>query len=230
MTFTDGRHDEDPGDFAQADEARARAPGAGGLRGEAERVNGGVAETCGAGGEAALLADALTARGVEWAGAGAFEESIAVLRRAMRLAQEAGANAQAARAALTLIEEHAPSGRLAESEAAEVYRRAEDLLKGTRDAGDVARLRACARLVIRLLSGLGLHDEGFSFYGEVQRLEERLIGRALESEAGDVSRAARRLGLKHQSLSHMLNSRHRRLLAKRKPPGCGRRGVVGKRR
>ena len=49
-------------------------------------------------------------------------------------------------------------------------------------------------------------------------MEARLIGQALELEGGSVSRAAKRLGLKHQSVTHMLQARHKKLMDKRTPP------------
>ncbi|HEX8685177.1 MAG TPA: helix-turn-helix domain-containing protein, partial [Pyrinomonadaceae bacterium] len=103
-----------------------------------------------------------------------------------------------------------------------------ELLQDTQDEEDIARLRGCARAVIRRLSGGQLHDEDFSFYGAVHELEASLIAQALEMEAGSVSRAARRLGLKHQSLTHMLKARHRSLMDKRTPPERRRRSIIKK--
>lgn len=71
-----------------------------------------------------------------------------------------------------------------------------------------------------------LRDKNFSFYGAVHELEARLIEQALESEKGSVSRAAKRLGLKHQSLSHMLHSRHKKLMSKRTPPEKRLRSII----
>lgn len=48
-------------------------------------------------------------------------------------------------------------------------------------------------------------------------MEAKLIGRALEEAGGSVMRAARLLGVYHQSLITMLNVRHKRLLKKRAP-------------
>ena len=62
----------------------------------------------------------------------------------------------------------------------------------------------------------------------MHELEASLIGQALEIEAGSVSRAARRLGLKHQSLSHMLKARHKSLIDKRTPPTKRRRSIIKK--
>ena len=217
-----------PGNLAQVDETRARVLVAEGKYREAARVLEGVVRGLEQGGEAALLADALTVQGVARARLGSSAESLESLRRAMRVAQEAGANTQAGLAALTLIEEHGSSGRVPDSELAEVYGRADALLRETQDAEDIARLRACARVVVGRLAGAQMHEEGFSFYGAVHELEERLIGRALELEGGSVSRAAKRLGLKHQSLSHMLSARHKRLMGKRTPPAKRRRSIIKK--
>jgi tetratricopeptide (TPR) repeat protein len=221
---------KDPGILAQVDETRARVFIAEGRYAEANRVMAGVIRTLEQGGASALLADALTVRGVVWARLGVFENSVKVLRRALAVAQDAGALISAGLAALTLIEEHGTARRLSKSELVEVYRRADELLKGTQDAEDVARLRACARLVIASLSGAQLHEKDFSLQGAVHELEARLIEYALELERGSVTRAARRLGLKHQSLSHMLRSRHQELLGKRTPPNPRGRSFIKKTR
>ena len=72
-----------------------------------------------------------------------------------------------------------------------IYQRADELLKGTQDAEDKERLRACARVVIKRLSGMQLHDKNFSFYGAVHELESRLIEQALEEAGGSVTRERR---------------------------------------
>jgi tetratricopeptide (TPR) repeat protein len=209
---------KDTGNLAQVDETRARVLVAEKKYRDAERVIAGVVKTFEQGGEAALLADALTIQGVAWAQLGSFDSSINILRQAMKVAQDSGAPTQAGLAALTLIEEHGATWRLPESELAKIYRRAHELLKGTQDAEDKGRLLACALIVIKRLSGMEIQDKNFSFYGAVHELEERLIGQALEIEGGSVSRAAKRLGLKHQSLNHMLRARHKKLMGKRTPP------------
>jgi DNA-binding protein Fis len=187
-----------------------------------------VIKTFEAGGESALLADALTLQGVVWARLGGFKSSINILRRSIEVAQQSGALAQAGQAALTLIEEHGATWRLPESEVSKVYQRANELLKGTQDAEDKERLRACALIVIKRLSGMQMHDKNFTFYGAVQELEARLIEQALELEGGSITRAARRLGLKRQSLSHMLQARHKKLFDKRTPPEKRLRSIIKK--
>lgn len=53
---------------------------------------------------------------------------------------------------------------------------------------------------------------GFSFREEVRRFEARLLERALRDAGGVISDAAKLLGIKRQSLSSMLHTRHQELL------------------
>ncbi len=52
---------------------------------------------------------------------------------------------------------------------------------------------------------------------EVQALEHELIEGALDATEGSITYAARRLGIPHQTLNYMLETRHRDLLQKRTP-------------
>jgi transcriptional regulator with PAS, ATPase and Fis domain len=65
--------------------------------------------------------------------------------------------------------------------------------------------------------------EGFSLEAEVHKYEERIIRQALRDAGRHVTRAARLLGVKHQSLAHMLKTRHRELLSERKAAATRRR-------
>lgn len=89
-------------------------------------------------------------------------------------------------------------------------------LSVTQDARDIARLRACARIVIKKLFGAEL-DDNFTFYETVLQYEARFIEQALREEKGSITRAAHRLGITHQRLGAMLKSRHKNLLNKRTP-------------
>jgi tetratricopeptide (TPR) repeat protein len=219
---------KDSGNLAQVDETRARVLIAEQRYREANRVMAGVIQTLEKGGESALLADALTVQGVVWARLGIVDSSVNILRQAMRAAQDYGALSSAGQAALTLIEEHGATWRLPETELVKVYARADELLKDTQDAEDITRLRACARVVIKRLAGMQLHDKNFSFYSAVQEMEARLIEQALELEGGSVTRAAKRLGLKRQSLAHMLRARHKKLQTKRTPSTPRKRSIIKK--
>ena len=139
-----------------------------------------------------------------------------------------GALVNAGLASLTLIEEHGADARLSEVELMKVYQRTDELLKRTQDAEEIGRLRACARIVIKRLSGMRLNDKDFTLYAAVYELEARLSEQALEMEEGSLTRAANRLGLKHQSLAHMLKTRHKQLLDKRTPTKRRLRSIIKK--
>ena len=174
----------------------------------------GVVETFESGGEPALLADALIIKATAQARLGDYEESLHTFRSAIRIAKRAGALSNAGRAAVAMIEEHAK--RLSEAELYRAYERADDLLAATQDAEDIARLRACARVVTRRLYGPEL-DEYFTLPEAVMEYEARFVERALVEEGGSITRAAQRLSVSHQTLSSMLKTRHKKLQSKRKP-------------
>ncbi len=217
---------KDAGNSAQVDETRARVFLAEGKYREANRVLAGVIQTLEKSGESALLADALTVQGIVWVRLGSVESSIDIINHAMRMAQDSGALTQAGLAALTLIEEHGAAGQLPESELVKVYRRADELLKGTQDAEDIARLRACARTVIEKLSGAQLSDKDFYLPDVVRAYEAKFIREALEAEQGSITRAAKRLGVQHQSLINILKTRHKELLSLRTPAKPRRRSII----
>jgi tetratricopeptide (TPR) repeat protein len=208
---------KDPGTLAQVDETRARVLLAERNYREAARVLAGAVRTFEQGGESALLADALTLQGILWARRGAYDESAVILRRAADMAEGLGAQSTAGRALLTFLEEHGERRVFSPEEVYDAYLRADRLLTGTQDAEDVARLRACSQVVMRRLAGSRIQDKNFSFYTAVHEVEARLIEQALEGAGGSVVRAARLLGLKHQTLTSMLQTRHEKLLPKRTP-------------
>ncbi len=214
MVFTRLR---DAGSLAQVDETRARVLVAERKYRDAERTLAGAVKTLEAGDASALLAEALTVQGVVWARLWAYEESISVLRRAAEVAESVGALSSAGQAILTLIEEHGATRRLPAAEVSDAYLRADRLLRNTQDAEDRERLRAVARVVIGRLSDTPIHDKNFSLYGAVHEFEAKLIGQALEDSGGSVTKAARLLGLSHQTLIAMLQSRHKGLRVKRSP-------------
>ena len=208
---------KDVGMLAQVDETRARVLVAEGRYRDADRTLAGVLKTLESGDESALLADALTIQGVVWARLRAYESSMDILRRAADVAESVGALSNAGQAVITLIEEHGASKRLTSSEVHDAYLRANRLLKGTQDAEDKERLRACSLIVMRRLSDPVIHEKSFSLYGAVQDLEAKLIGQALEAADGSITKAARILGLSHQTLDSMLKGRHEGLQEKRAP-------------
>jgi CheY-like chemotaxis protein/tetratricopeptide (TPR) repeat protein len=214
----------DSGVVAQVDETQARVLVAEGRYAEAKIVIAGAVAALREGGEQALLADALTVQGIVQSRLGEHEQSVVTLREAMDAAEYAGALESAGHAALALVEEHGEA-RLSADEVYETYRRADSLLARTQDAEDIARLRDCARLVMCRFANVAL-PEGFSLPRAVRAYEARFVEQALIEESGSVSRAARRLGVKHQSLAHMLSHRHKGLLSARTPVVPRRRSII----
>ncbi|MDT4955374.1 MAG: two-component system, NtrC family, response regulator AtoC [Acidobacteriota bacterium] len=68
--------------------------------------------------------------------------------------------------------------------------------------------------------------EDCSLVEEVLSYERGLIQRALEATQGGVTRAARLLGITHQTLSLILSNRHKDLLGARKPVRTRRRSII----
>ena len=218
----------DTGRLAQVEETRARLLVDEKQYREAGQVIARAVEVLEQGGGSALLADALTTQGVVLARLGDDERSVEVLRRAVGVAEEAGALPNAGLAALTLIEEHGARRAITQDELYDLYRRTDRMLKDTQDAETVARLRACASVVMRRMANVQFDDQNFTLFGAVHELEEKLIGKALEDAGGSVTKAARLLGIRHQSLINMLNVRHGKLLNLRKPQEKRRRSIIKK--
>jgi tetratricopeptide (TPR) repeat protein len=214
MIFTRLR---DAGSLAQVDETRARVLVAEGKYRDADRTLAGVLKTLERGDESALLADALTVQGVVWARLRVYGSSLNILRRAAELAEGVGAHASAGQAMLALIEEHGATWRLPPDEVYEAYMRADRLLKDTQESEDAERLRACARVVMNRLTTVQFRDKNFTLPGAVHQFESKLIERALDEAGGSLTKAARLLGISHQTLDSILNKRHRPLAGKRKP-------------
>lgn len=218
----------DAGLLAQVDETRARVLIAEKQYREASKIIAGAVKALEQGGEAALLADALTIQGIAWARLGGHESSINILRRAANVAEESGALSNAATAMMTLIEEHGAKRSISKAELYNLYQRTDKLLKDTQNAGEVDRLRACARIVMRRLAGIQLSDKNFTLHGAVQELEAKFIEWALDEAGGSITRAAKLLGIHHQTLTAMLQTRHKRLQSKRTPPEKRLKSIIRK--
>jgi DNA-binding NtrC family response regulator len=144
----------------------------------------------------------------------------------MDVRKSCDSRADAGRAALTLIEEQGAGRAVSPAELYELYRRADELLGVTPLAEDAARLRACARVVMQRMAGPRPGEPDFSLRSAVREVEERCIEQALEAAGGSVTHAARLLGLRHQTFTSMLNSRHRKLLPKRSPAEKRLRSII----
>jgi tetratricopeptide (TPR) repeat protein len=206
---------KDEGLVAQVNETRARVLVAEKRYQEASRVINDVVKKVEQCGEQALLADALIWQAITQARL-RDQQSFHTFQRAINVAENAGALSSAGLAALSLIEEH--SERLSEYEIYHIYSRADSFLKDTQDTEDIARLRACARIVNKKLLGPQIGDKGFHLTKVARAYEAKFIEQALERAGGIVSRAAKLLGFTHHgSLTNLLKRRHKNLAPKRTP-------------
>jgi DNA-binding NtrC family response regulator len=80
--------------------------------------------------------------------------------------------------------------------------------------GEVITAQAVEAVALRKTQGANFHQPWIdcSMWEEVRLYEAKLIKQALEMGGGSVVRAAELLGISHQSLSAMLNKRHKDLL------------------
>ena len=214
---------EDAGSLAQVRETRARVFLAEKRYEKAADVISGAIGTLEKAGEKALLADALTVQATIEARLGFHYRAIPTFVQAVKVARDAGALESAGLAALSLLEEYAAS-RLSEDEVYETYCLADGLLRETQDAEAIARLRACARRVARRLAVVQIGGD-FSLPEALKADEARFIKRALKEADGRVSRAARLLGINHQKLNYLLETRHKDLMPARKPIVRRRRAI-----
>jgi transcriptional regulator with PAS, ATPase and Fis domain len=87
---------------------------------------------------------------------------------------------------------------------------------------------AVETLVVRQKQTAGLADvwAGCSLDEEVWLYERSLIQMALNAARGQVTKAARLLGISHQRLSSILQGRHKDLVAARTPVKRRRRSII----
>jgi tetratricopeptide (TPR) repeat protein len=216
----------DAGSVAQVRETQSRVLLAEKRYKKATEVISGAVGTLEKVGEPALLSDALTVQATIHARLGHHYLSLPAFRRAVKVAEDAGAVENAGLAALSMIEEHG-AARMSEAEVYAAYRRADALLKHTQDAEAIARLRACARIVTQRLAG-EKRGATLSFPEAVQAYEARLIKQALKDAKGSITQAAKRLGISYQWLSYLLETRHKDLQPARMPPVKRKRSIIKK--
>lgn len=96
---------------------------------------------------------------------------------------------------------------------------------------DTVITRAAVEAVAaRITTPLSLTDPwaGCSLADEVLRFESRIVKQALEASGGSVTQAARLLGITHQRLCAMLQSRHKSLLLAKKTTRPRKRRIITK--
>jgi transcriptional regulator with GAF, ATPase, and Fis domain len=114
--------------------------------------------------------------------------------------------------------------QLSRTELLASYRRADDYVGDQASQSDQQALKICGRIVI---------DKVEVLYGtleaEVKDFEVRLIAQALERHSGNVTGAARELGITRQGLARILEGRHGKTLAgARQPKRVRRKSIIRK--
>jgi tetratricopeptide (TPR) repeat protein len=217
---------EDFGTVAQVNETRARVFLALERYAEAEKIAFNAVSALEKGGEQSLLAEALITQGVALARLGRRESAHSVLKHAAEIAATAGDPESSGNALLTIIEEL--SDFLAAVQIKELYEQADRQLGDRLDAEIVERLRACIRLLLAKATSLAVDQplSDGSLEQEMGRYEAELIREALDQARGSVTRAAKLLGLSHQGLCYIINTRHKKLLEARKPVRVRRKPII----
>ena len=189
---------------------------------EAEAVARKAATTLEKGGHQCLLADALIAQGIALARLQRNERAQFIFQRAIEAAYTVGALNKAGLAALTMIEE--VSG-LAPATLQAGYERAHEWLTDSQSQGVLVRLnKAAGKFVSSLRSKLSAEDateilltKNFHLQDKMLKYERSIIRKALAQSNGSVTHAASLLGLTHQGLAYVIQSRHPDLLKQRTP-------------
>jgi len=213
---------------AQMIESRARTFLAQARYAEAAQTASAAASALEGGEEQSLLAEALVTQGIALARMTQYQSAFAVLQRAAQVAEAAGDLESSARTFLTMV--HELSDFLSISQISGLYQEADQRLGQELDSRTVRELRACGRLLMERIAAAttSLPAAGGSLEQEVLRHEGEWIRQALTQARGSVTRAARLLGLTHQGLCYIINTRHNSLLAARAPVRVRRKSIMKK--
>ena len=216
---------KDRSGVAQVDETRARVFLAEGRYAEAEQAAGASVNALGQGGRQSLLAEALISHGIALARLKHYDYARSTFLRAMEIAHQSGALNDTGLAALTMLEEL--SGNLDIDEMQTVYERAYCWLTPSQHLPTLHRLLHTASRIlsvgrkkkpataaeIEIITSLG----NVALDEMMRRFENDIIRQALIASQGSITRAALLLGLSHQRLGYIMESRHRDLQSFRTP-------------
>ncbi|HEV7645634.1 MAG TPA: tetratricopeptide repeat protein [Pyrinomonadaceae bacterium] len=168
------------------------------------------------GGENSTLAESLTTLAIVLSRGGDLKEAMSTFDEAKKTALSVGDTESAGNALLTYIEELQPY--LTPIVIRKLYLEADDLLKNSPKIGTISRLQKIARKQLEINSTDALFKsekfvswKNFSLPGAVHTFESEIILKAINDAGGRVTKAARLLGMPHQSLSIILHSRHKDL-------------------
>jgi tetratricopeptide (TPR) repeat protein len=173
-------------------------------------------------GHLCLLADALITHGIALARLHHEDRALFAFQKAIDVSQQVEVLNKAGLAALSMIEEigSLPPGTLHAE-----YLRARQWLKESQGKDVLLRLNEAANKVVASLGG-DLNTEEVNeilltkprdLRRAVLEYERSMIKQALARADGKVSHAASMLGLSHQGLAYVIDSRHKDLLTERTP-------------
>ena len=208
---------KDSGSVAQVDETRARVLLAEKRLAEAEHAILNAITVLEQGDDASLLAEALTTQGSIFVAGGKYDSARKAFQRASDVSAAAGELHLAAIPHLRMIEEM--GSELSRDELLSSYRSADRYVGDCGSQSELERLRHCLRIVLDSIEHLhSIEGEliGGTLEEEVKHFEAQLIARTLEQENGNVTRAARKLGLTRQGLSQILSGRQSKRLGRAK--------------
>lgn len=207
---------------AQIDDTRAQLLTDEGRLDEAETVAHGSVSSLRKSGHQILLVDSLITHGIVLARLGRKEESQFTFRKAIEVAHGAGALNKAGIAALTMAEE---MDDLGPDVLATAYEHACEWLTNCYNQGLLLRFKTVGIKLARALRHQAksknakelLFNRSLPLPDEKLKLERDLISQALAKVNGQITKAAKLLGIRYQTLAFIIESRHPELLEQRTP-------------
>jgi tetratricopeptide (TPR) repeat protein len=220
---------------AQIDDSLAQVLTAEGRLTEADRVARRAASSLRKAEHFCMMAETLITQGIAVARRGQRERAEFIFRQAIKTAHQVNALNIAGLAALSLAEEVAD---LSPATLQAAYRQAREWLANSQSPdiklrlGDVAeRLTASIRIELSEEDATEiLLSEWGGLREELLKHEGVVIKRALAQADGSVTRAAKLLGIRYQSLAFIIENRHGELLKERRPIRRRQRKKVNTRR
>jgi tetratricopeptide (TPR) repeat protein len=212
---------KDRAQAAQIDWTRAEVLVAEGKLKQAESLANKAARALRKSGHHCFVSDALTTQGIALARLGQTDRAQFIFRKAVEAALKVNALNKAGLAALTLIEE---VDELSPAILQATYSQAWEWLSDSQSSDVLSRLNRVAGKVVSNISKRSagefseiLLSQGSDLNEKLLHVEREMIRQALAQAKGGVSQAARILGLSHQGLAYIIQSRHRELLKERSP-------------
>ena len=207
---------------AQVDDTRAQVYVSERKYEAAEQTAHNAARSFARAGRQCLLAEALTTQGIAAARMGQSERAQFIFQQAIEIAHQAGSLNRAGLAALIMLEE---VNQLPADVQSVAYEQAREWLVDSQSPDIQPRLRAIRKTIAAQRASKPkvvdvtevLFNKRFNLDTEVLKFERDLISQALVKVNGQVTHAAKLLGVGRQRLAYIIERRHSDLLKKRSP-------------